>query len=1243
MASVVIPLSAVTTSQISAGTAEGTAGTEVIIPIKIDSNPGIVSLSLDVVYDTDVLTLKSIDDKGLLKGSFHSAQLNSPYSLNWINDLSTVNSTVTGTLAELHFQIKDNASVGSYEVGIRMNKDYALNAGGNEVEFSLVDGTVKVIEAEHICSFGAWKKYSSTKHIRYCSYCPESQTAKHNWDDGEIIIQPTQTEDGKISYTCIDCNAKKTVSIPHPSPDDDVIHVQSISLDKNAISLMAGQSECLTATIKPSNATNQQITWVSSNTSVAKIVVQNSGNSVDVIAESNGTATISASAENGALVGTCTVTVTDKPDIIPVTGISLNYTSFNLTVGKSQTINATIVPDNATNQNIKWSSSNSSIASVVNGVVTANTAGTATITASTEDGGFMAQCKVTVVKDIKPEATIVIDSCEVMAGDTVQININLDNNPGLASLVLNVSYDESLLTLTKVEYNTQMSGQTVQPQSLKSPVILYWVNGFANYNGDGVFATLTFTVSESAQDGDKAGISITYNPDDVYNIDEENVCLNTIEGTVTVFDFVPGDINGDRVLNNKDVTRFMQYIAGWDVEVNEKALDVNGDGTVNNKDVTRLMQYNAGWSVQIFPIRNGTSEHKTTFLPAVSATCTQNGFTERWYCSHCDKYFSDEKATNEISFADTIVNATGHFVSSFEIVNANYHNIICSRCNQTIRCKHIDSHTCECGYEKEVCWVSLDEVDYWIDDQFGEAAFVPGKSEYWDNISYVASNVDSLRVWGWVSFFEETPGIYGYSIDGENIIYSEDFTYEAEEAVIKESNRLGGTSVTRMNIRIPVETMSGNHKISVYAKNSSEKDIFLFAIDFIRTDEILEPAPDTPETDTHTTSKIPATSATCTESGNIECWYCSHCDKYFTDEEATTEIAPENTVIPSFGHNISSWEALDAQYHCGTCNRCNETVWRTHYLSSYVCDACGYEKDVCWVSLDEVDYWVDGLYGDCAFVPGEGLSWNRVAYVASNVDTIRVWGWVSFFDETPGIYGYSINGKDIIYSEDFTYKTEQAVVDMAWITGSSSVTRMKIWIPVDTLSDNQKIYVYAKDSSGKDILLFSFDFIRIDEILEPTIPEEEPDKYTVDFNLPENEKVYMKEFGLAGIYSPVCLLGYSDTVYLGELDLSIFSSAIISYSCDGSPSTEEAFASSSSLDIGLKSENSSFGQETETNYDGAIAYTDMVFSEDAWSGAGVRKAVVDLSEISYNGDVWVAVHNPQGTQICIHSVQLVYN
>ena len=64
--------------------------------------------------------------------------------------------------------------------------------------------------------------------------------------------------------------------------------------------------------------------------------------------------------------------------------------------------------------------------------------------------------------------------------------------------------------------------------------------------------------------------------------------------------YTPGDINGDGVLNNKDLNRLMKFLAGDDVEVVEEALDLNGDGNVNNKDLNRLMKYLAGEDVEIY-------------------------------------------------------------------------------------------------------------------------------------------------------------------------------------------------------------------------------------------------------------------------------------------------------------------------------------------------------------------------------------------------------------------------------------------------------------------------------------------------------------------------------------------------------------------------------------------------------------------------------------------------------------------
>ena len=170
-----------------------------------------------------------------------------------------------------------------------------------------------------------------------------------------------------------------TVSIP----------VESVTLNKSATTLIVGSTETLVATITPSNATNKNVTWSSSDTSVA--TVDSTGKVTGV---NTGTATITVMTEDGSKIGSCTVTV-----VVPVTGVTLNESSITLNTGKATTgqLTATIAPSNATNKNVSWNSSNTSVATVDStGKITAVGVGTATITVTTSDGNKTANCNVTV-------------------------------------------------------------------------------------------------------------------------------------------------------------------------------------------------------------------------------------------------------------------------------------------------------------------------------------------------------------------------------------------------------------------------------------------------------------------------------------------------------------------------------------------------------------------------------------------------------------------------------------------------------------------------------------------------------------------------------------------------------------------------------------------------------------------------------------------------------------------------------
>ena len=178
------------------------------------------------------------------------------------------------------------------------------------------------------------------------------------------------------------------------------VPVTGVALNKSATTIQVGASETLTVSIIPSNATNQNVTWSTSNSAIATV------NNGVVTAVAAGTATITVkSVADNTKTATCTITVpTPSSDPVAVTSIELNTYATSLNVGGTVTLTATVKPTNATNQNVTWSSSDNSIATVANGVVTAVAAGTVTITAtSVSDPGVSIGCTVAVTAAPSPD------------------------------------------------------------------------------------------------------------------------------------------------------------------------------------------------------------------------------------------------------------------------------------------------------------------------------------------------------------------------------------------------------------------------------------------------------------------------------------------------------------------------------------------------------------------------------------------------------------------------------------------------------------------------------------------------------------------------------------------------------------------------------------------------------------------------------------------------------------------------
>src|SRR6218665_2006192 len=155
--------------------------------------------------------------------------------------------------------------------------------------------------------------------------------------------------------------------------------VTSIAVTPSSSALTAGGTQQLKAIVGPADAANQEVTWSSSDPAVATV---NAAGLVTGLTE--GKTTVTAAAKDGSYVkGTATVTVTLKK----VTSITVTSSSTAVAVGSTQQLTAAVLPEDAADKGVTWSSSDISKATVnADGLVSGLTTGAVTITATAKDG-----------------------------------------------------------------------------------------------------------------------------------------------------------------------------------------------------------------------------------------------------------------------------------------------------------------------------------------------------------------------------------------------------------------------------------------------------------------------------------------------------------------------------------------------------------------------------------------------------------------------------------------------------------------------------------------------------------------------------------------------------------------------------------------------------------------------------------------------------------------------------------------
>ena len=258
---------------------------------------------------------------------------------------------------------------------------------------------------------------ASNKNVTYTSSKPSVATVSETGvvtavAEGSTTITVT-TEDGDYTDTC-------AVTVTEASAPE--VKVTGVTVAPTELSLKKGQTGTLTATVAPANATNKNVSYSSTKTSVA--TVSETG---VVTAVAKGEATIIVTTEDGGKTAMCSVTVTEDAESVSVSSVSLDEKTASLKVNETKKLTATVLPENATNKNVTWSSSDAAVATVsADGTVTAVAAGTADITVTTVDGAKTDKCVVTVTEEEVPPISVNgvslnTNTASIKAGETTQL------------------------------------------------------------------------------------------------------------------------------------------------------------------------------------------------------------------------------------------------------------------------------------------------------------------------------------------------------------------------------------------------------------------------------------------------------------------------------------------------------------------------------------------------------------------------------------------------------------------------------------------------------------------------------------------------------------------------------------------------------------------------------------------------------------------------------------------------------
>ena len=412
----------------------------------------------------------------------------------------------------------------------------------------------------------------------------------------------TATAASGVSGSC-------TVTVLSPS--------SSITLSDTAITLEAGTSYLLTATLVPEDSTDT-LTWTSGSTSIASV-----SSSGLVTAKSAGTTFITVKSSSGQ-IATCQVTV--KSQAVLPQSVTLSQTEASMAVGESLQLTAAIEPSNTTMPRLTWSSSDPDTVYVNNaGAIKALAPGSAEIRVETENGLYDL-CRVRVAA--ASSAGFVIMDSRAKSGASAETAVHIVKNPGVAAFTVEVSYDSSLLTPLSITAGECLAGGTLTSNlDTLSPGDTFHVTWYSaqDVSSNG----LAFTIEWQTSGSGTSPISLVYDAGDICNSDQQEVRFSMQAGSVIVLDRAVGDIYYDNEVNMKDIVYFARWFNEQEsLDDNQRlSADVFFDGELNVKDLSALAEL-LNSSIDPEPAANGLrrmSNAETFNITVSDAVVDANG------------------------------------------------------------------------------------------------------------------------------------------------------------------------------------------------------------------------------------------------------------------------------------------------------------------------------------------------------------------------------------------------------------------------------------------------------------------------------------------------------------------------------------------------------------------------------------------------------------------------------------------